>query len=206
MKYLTKNQKGIKRALIIVAVLVVIIFLAFIFANPSNAPSNGQPKVEVNESNVNQELEKELGISPSSEKVGNKDETTDGVKTDETDEIIRQAPTDTKALADNKQFTITYTDSGFAPETVTIKKGDTVKFVNNSSRAFWPATNVHPTHTAYPGSNIKKCQTAQAGDIFDACRPVNPGESYSFTFDQIGEWRYHDHLRANQGGKVIVSQ
>ena len=46
---------------------------------------------------------------------------------------------------------VTYTDTGFAPLSVTIKKGTTVTFVNESSRGMWVASAVHPTHQLLPG-------------------------------------------------------
>jgi len=99
---------------------------------------------------------------------------------------------------------ITYTDAGFSPSPITISKGSSVMFKNESSRDFWPASALHPTHTAYPGSDIKKCDTIEGGNIFDACKRIPPGGEYSFTFSEAGEWGYHDHLRANLFGKVVV--
>lgn len=98
--------------------------------------------------------------------------------------------------------TITYTDSGFSPSTLNISAGTTVKFVNNSSLSVWPASAMHPTHKEYPGSDIVKCVTGEI--IFDACRGIAPGESWSFTFDIKGAWKYHDHLKASNFGTITV--
>lgn len=103
-----------------------------------------------------------------------------------------------------KVAVVTYTNNGFSPSSVTINVGDTVRFVNESGRSFWPASAFHPTHTAYPGSDIKKCGTAGASTIFDACRDVASGESYSFTFTEKGKWNYHDHLNASAFGSVVA--
>lgn len=103
-----------------------------------------------------------------------------------------------------KTVAVTYTDSGFDPNNITIKAGDTVRFVNGSSASFWPASAFHPTHTTYPGSNITKCGTPEAINIFDACRAHTPGESYSFTFNEIGKWNYHNHLSASFFGSIVV--
>ena len=99
---------------------------------------------------------------------------------------------------------IEITSSGFSPKTLTIKKGETVTWINKDTESHWPASATHPTHTVYPGSDIKKCETAEESNIFDTCRGLNPGESYSFTFNEIGSWSYHDHIVANLFGKVIV--
>lgn len=103
-------------------------------------------------------------------------------------------------------FTVTRANEGFTPQMLTIKKGSTVKFVNNSGADFWPATAMHPTHTVYPGSGIEKCGTPEESAIFDACRGLPAGQTFSFTFNQAGEWAYHDHLNATVFGKIIVTQ
>lgn len=99
---------------------------------------------------------------------------------------------------------VLYTDSGFAPQTFTVKAGETVTFVNGSTNPMWPATAVHPTHTAYPGSDKNKCGTAEEPNIFDACKPIAPGEEWSFKFDQKGSWNYHDHLSPNYRETITV--
>jgi len=104
----------------------------------------------------------------------------------------------------NIENIITFTNSGFSPSPLTVKVGDTVKFVNNSDKAFWPASAMHPTHKTYPGSDIEKCDTDERGSIFDACEGIAPGRSWEFTFTEVGEWGYHDHLNAKFFGKVIV--
>ncbi|PIR69375.1 MAG: hypothetical protein COU47_03325 [Candidatus Niyogibacteria bacterium CG10_big_fil_rev_8_21_14_0_10_46_36] len=103
-----------------------------------------------------------------------------------------------------KTVTVTYTQNGFSPSPVNVSVGDTVRFMNESGRSFWPASAFHPTHTVYPGSDIKKCGTAEAATIFDACREIVSGQSYSFTFTEAGTWNYHDHLNASEFGSIIV--
>lgn len=76
--------------------------------------------------------------------------------------------------------TIVLTDSGFSPRELTINEGDTVTFVNKRERYFWPASDFHPTHTAYPD--------------FDAKKALAPGATWSFRFPEPGIYKYHDHL------------
>lgn len=104
----------------------------------------------------------------------------------------------------SKVTVVAYTNSGFSPSSVTINVGDTVRFVNESGRSFWPASAFHPTHTAYPGSDINKCDTGEALNIFDACEALASGASYSFAFTEKGSWNYHDHLNASRFGSVVV--
>ncbi|MCP6719993.1 MAG: cupredoxin domain-containing protein [Patescibacteria group bacterium] len=81
-------------------------------------------------------------------------------------------------------------EDGFHPEELTIHKGDTVTFVTKNSNYFWPASNLHPTHTIYPE--------------FDPEEPIAPDERWGFRFKKPGEWKYHDHLAPYFTGKITV--
>lgn len=99
---------------------------------------------------------------------------------------------------------VTFTDAGYAPATITVKQGESVTFKNEGTAATWPASAMHPTHAVYPGSGIEKCGTDEQAGIFDACRGLNAGESWSFQFNEIGDWKYHDHLNPTKFGAIIV--
>lgn len=87
--------------------------------------------------------------------------------------------------------TVVIDESGnFNPQEVKIKKGGKVTWVNKSQNPVQPASNPHPIHTDYPG--------------FDALRGLANGESYSFTFDKVGSWGYHNHLNPSIRGEVKV--
>ena len=100
---------------------------------------------------------------------------------------------------------IEITSSGFSPKTLEINAGDTVTWTNKDSRNHWPASASHPTHTIYPGSSISKCGTSAESETFDACNGLSAGESYSFTFNEKGTWKYHDHLSISRTGTIIVN-
>ena len=106
-----------------------------------------------------------------------------------------------------QDVTVTYTDSGFSPATVTVAQGSTVTWVNQSSHEMWVASGVHPTHTLYDGTDRQThCATDYSGPTpFDECLPESPGTSYSFTFDEAGTWHYHNHVAASDTGTVIVA-
>ncbi len=97
--------------------------------------------------------------------------------------------------------TVTYSGSSFTPSEVTIKKGGTVTFNGPSSMDV--ASGMHPTHTNYDGtSRATHCAPGYTGAApFDEC---TQGSSYSFTFDKVGTWGYHDHNNESAFGKVIV--
>ncbi len=101
--------------------------------------------------------------------------------------------------------TVTYTDSGFSPKSVTIKKGQSVTWVNKSSRAMWIGSASHPDHTGYDGtSRAAHCAAGYTGPApFDEC---GAGTSYTFTFNEVGTWGYHNHAGAQDMGVVIVTE
>lgn len=96
-----------------------------------------------------------------------------------------QAPDASQAAATIQMF-----DDRYEPKTLTIKKGEAVKFVNSGNKPHWPASNIHPTHEIYPE--------------FDPRRGIDPGSDWEFRFDQAGEWRYHDHLFPGLTGSITV--
>lgn len=85
---------------------------------------------------------------------------------------------------------IEYTGTTFNPSTIRVAKGRTVLFRNKSTHAVWPASNDHPSHTAYPE--------------FDPRAGIDPGNSWSMKFDRVGVWRFHNHLLPTQGGVITV--
>ncbi|MDE0392831.1 MAG: hypothetical protein OXI57_12270 [Rhodospirillales bacterium] len=81
-------------------------------------------------------------------------------------------------------------DGGFVPKRLDIEPGAQVRFVNDSGEDFWPASNIHPTHSILPE--------------LDANRPIAPGKTWAFTFKSSGFWRFHNHLAPEFGGLVVV--
>ena len=93
---------------------------------------------------------------------------------------------------------VEYTDAGFSPADIQIKKGETVTFLNKSSKEVWPASAVHPTHGVYPEAG------GCIGSKFDACKGLVQGESWPFAFNVVGQWQYHNHLNPSDKGSVTV--
>ncbi|HIH17997.1 MAG TPA: hypothetical protein HA250_01250 [Nanoarchaeota archaeon] len=106
------------------------------------------------------------------------------------------------------KYTIEITSAGFSPNTLKVKIGDSVTFINKDSAKHWPASDVHPTHTLYPGTNIGTCFSgteAEKAKMFDSCRALEQGESWSFTFNEKGKWGYHDHRAETLVGTIEVA-
>lgn len=101
-------------------------------------------------------------------------------------------------VVEEGQNVVTITSTGFEPSTITIKKGESVTWINESGRDAWPASAIHPTHALYPvgGGCI--------GSAFDACRGLKTGETYTFKFDETGSWKYHNHLNPSMTGTVVT--
>lgn len=119
------------------------------------------------------------------------------------EEANNQEQTEEQTISQEPTVVISYTNEGYASSTVNIKKGETVRFMNDSTdQETWPASAVHPTHSIYPGKTDNDC----LGSSFDACRGLKPGESWDFTFNEVGEWRFHDHIHAAKTGVVNVSE
>jgi plastocyanin len=95
--------------------------------------------------------------------------------------------TNSETAANN--VTITYTNSGFSPATVTIKSGGTVTVKNDSTRMIQFNSDPHPSHTENSELNLGE---------------VGGGSSKSFTATKTGSWGYHDHLNSSDRGTIVV--
>jgi plastocyanin len=85
--------------------------------------------------------------------------------------------------------TITYSDNGFSPSTVTVKSGDTILIKNTSSNPLQFDSDPHPAHTDDPELNVGE---------------IAPGSSGTVKVMTVGTHGYHDHLNPGQTGTIIV--
>lgn len=118
--------------------------------------------------------------------------------------VILLVPRAAFAHAVGDAVLIHMSDSGYDPKEIVITQGQIVEFENVGTKERWPASNIHPTHRVYPNTDIADCNTDKEQTMFDACRGIKPGQSYRFQFNEVGEWRFHDHLNASLNGKIIV--
>ena len=102
-----------------------------------------------------------------------------------------QTPTNNSAnnsaSTDQTQSTnkVTIANMAFSPSQITVNKGDTVTWTNNDSTA----------HSVNETDNQKG---PDSGDL-------NPGDKYSFTFDQTGTFKYRCNLHPEMLGTVTVT-
>ena len=113
-------------------------------------------------------------------------------------------PTAPSVESETEKYVVIYTDTGYLPNTLKIEAGETVTFKNQSSQAMWPASDLHPTHRLYSGTSLAEHCPDTEGTAFDACTGIQPGSSWSFTFNKKGTWKYHDHLNPSFTGTIIV--
>ncbi len=125
--------------------------------------------------------------------------------TENVSEEPTEAVTNTPPVADMKKTAVTeidYTDAnGFTPDNISIKIGDTVKFVNKSNSEMWVASADHPTHTKYSGTTRAEHCPDTANSAFDQCAA---GSEFSFTFAKAGTWGYHNHKNPRMQGTILV--
>lgn len=87
---------------------------------------------------------------------------------------------------------VSYTNAGFTPQVLHVKKGTLVTFKNESSSSLLVASDPHPQHTALPS--------------LTATKMILQGDTYSYTFTQVGTWGYHNHLSPTFHASVVVSE
>ncbi len=97
-----------------------------------------------------------------------------------------------------------YTNKGFTPETLEIKLGDTVSWVNRSDKPMWVASDQHPSHQDLPGFDQKGIESQNTGLKFIPSANAHHGGVYQYTFTKSGSWKYHNHLVPADKGIIIV--
>lgn len=90
-----------------------------------------------------------------------------------------------------KELTVVLDKNGFSPDTVTIKVGSAVRWKNNSGDKQTVNSDDYPTNQKHKELNF---------GIF------NDGSSVVYTFTKPGEYGYHNQLKPEQKGKVIVEK
>jgi hypothetical protein len=91
---------------------------------------------------------------------------------------------------DLKEHMVTLTKDGFSPSEVTIRRGEQITFTTELQKPFWPASDLHPTHSLYAE--------------FDPKIPVLADKTWSIVFNDPGSYKYHDHLDPQKTGVVTV--
>lgn len=88
------------------------------------------------------------------------------------------------------QNVVKISTTGFSPQNITIKTGESVTWVNEDNESHQVNSAVHPTHQVYPPLN--------------SVGLLKAGEKKSLNFPDAGSYKYHDHLNPSLTGSVTV--
>lgn len=102
-----------------------------------------------------------------------------------------EASNDTVTDAPAQTASISFTSSGFAPASLTVKKGTVVTVKNDSSTDVQFSSDEHPTHKDNNEMNLQI---------------LSPGQSASFTPSRVGTWGFHDHIDDSKTGTLVVTE
>lgn len=102
----------------------------------------------------------------------------------------KPVPVSSPTILKDGSYLVSYISTGFSPKTITIKKGKSIHFVNNSNKAMSLAT----TDTT----------NSQIFSEFNQGKTVGRGGSYDFTFLTAGTWGYMNRNNPADKGVVIV--
>ena len=86
---------------------------------------------------------------------------------------------------------ITFTDEGFSPAMLTVKKGTVVTVENKSTNSVQFSSDDHPAHTDNTEMNMSV---------------LAPGESGTFTAETVGTHGFHDHIDDSKTGTLVVTE
>lgn len=116
--------------------------------------------------------------------------TTESTQTTQADTKEETTKADTTVSdTDDAVTTITYSNGGFTPSSITVKSGGKVTVKNDSSRTLDFESGPHPAHTSNSELN--------AGTI-------SAGKSETFTVTDKGTFSIHNHVLASHEATVIV--
>ena len=102
---------------------------------------------------------------------------------------------ETPAVRDEDgNWIVRYTTYGFDPQTIEIKPGDGVRFLNNNISTMWVKAQAHPTAEYFEYASLNQGRSSYLG------------ESYIFTFTQLGSWGYSNLNKNSHKGVVIVAE
>ncbi len=95
----------------------------------------------------------------------------------------------TDSAAQQADNTISYSSNGFSPASLTVKSGSKVTIKNDSSRVLQFDSDPHPAHTDDTELNVGS---------------ISPGQSKTITVTNTGNHGYHNHLKEDDRGTLIV--
>lgn len=89
-----------------------------------------------------------------------------------------------------RTYSVYYDRGVFSPTNLRIHAGDTVRFENDTLLPIRVVTDPHPAHNGLAG--------------FDSVNEVRNKESFTYTFNAVGIFSYHNERNPNETGTIIV--
>lgn len=96
----------------------------------------------------------------------------------------------TKTVSQPTEIIVEITATGFSPQTIKIKSGDQVSFINQDSKPHQIKSDPHPADNLYPFLNTDEI--------------LMTNESVTLPFEQSGTFTYHDELNPLEFKGIII--
>ncbi len=103
--------------------------------------------------------------------------------------ITNQSKNENSQNAPVKINKVLLTKNGFEPLSITIKKGETVMWINQSQKNATVNSNPYPTNNLYPFLNLGE---------------FPPGNGIQTIFKEAGSYSYHNEFIPEQQGTIVV--
>ncbi len=100
------------------------------------------------------------------------------------------SPSATEGAMMKDKSIVDISSNGYSPQSITIKAGESVTWINKDAANHTVNSDPHPTHTLYA--------------VLNKIGLLKPGESKSVQFPTPGVYKYHDHLNPSLTGTVTV--
>ena len=170
-----QETNSLRTKLIVLALLLALILVIYAFSKAGGGMSAPATK-EQTDASLSEEIRK--GVAPIPE--------------------FTEATQAKLAGSQGFQYLVSYTDDGFEPAVLTIMRGETVRFTNNSSDDLWIAADGSEVQI-YPRTK----EICGSSDL-DSCEPFESRDFWEFTFENRGEWGVVNNLDKSKSGIVIV--
>ncbi len=129
------------------------------------------------------------GTTPTDEQEQGMDETT-GPSSETGSMPVAEGSSESEKGGVSARTVVTYTNTGFAPQRITVKKGTFVAFINDSTVMMQVAGGAHEDHDR----------------AFEQPQAVGKGGSFEYEFSTVGTFTYHNHDNAAHTGTVVVEE
>ncbi len=101
-----------------------------------------------------------------------------------------QPKTSTKTIAPLPKNTVSYNNGKFSPDSLVVKAGESVTFLNSSNQSMWVMSGPDSYNSEYP--------------VFNQERSVGKGGTYIFTFVNRGVFEYINKITPTAKGVIVV--